>query len=295
MLTLCYIQEQRQQSQHIEFGDNVLDSVAQRFVTGKSSAIKYCNELAIGIHLAESQSIFVFGDDNQRSLGLLKIIIPTPKGMRAVLTDLVPADILFLRGLDLLDRFMRNVLTVQNQLQVVQEEWVLILTRKRGHIYPTWTFEYAIHYNRFQLRELHLHFMYLSVEKRFNLLKRAFSQKLTLDTLDILKHISRLFHACQVYSSRPITFQVAFPDEVVFNKSIRLDLMYLDGKPVLSIADVCTNYSTERFLAAENTQAAWGTFLNAWVTKYVGYPDDILTDQGSVFRSESWRSNFKRS
>ena len=111
--------------------------------------------------------------------------------------------------------------------------------------------------------------------------------------MDILKDISKSYHACQVYSSRPITFQVRFPDEILFNKSIRLDLMYLDGKPVLSITDVVTNYSAAGFLAAENAQAVWDTFLYAWVTTYVGYPDDILTDQGSIFRSESGRSNCK--
>ena len=84
-----------------------------------NQALNYCNELANGIHLAESQAIFVFGDDRQRSLGLLKIIIPTLIGKKAVLMDMVPADIPFLIGLNLLDRFMWNVFTAQNQLHAV--------------------------------------------------------------------------------------------------------------------------------------------------------------------------------
>ena len=163
MLTLCSTTEQRQKIKHNTFKGAVLDTVAQQSVVGMNQALIYCNEIVMGIHLAESQSIFVFGDDEQRSLGLLKIIIPTPKGKKAVLTDMVPADILFLMDMDLLYSFMWNVLTVQNQLHAVQEDWVLPLTRKRGHIYLIWTFEYAIHYNRSQLRKLHLHFMHASV------------------------------------------------------------------------------------------------------------------------------------
>ena len=67
-----------QKCKHNVFKGAVLDKGAQRFVIGMNEALNCCIELAIGIHLAESQSIFVFGDDKQRSLGLLKIIIPTP-------------------------------------------------------------------------------------------------------------------------------------------------------------------------------------------------------------------------
>ena len=105
--------------------------------------------------------------------------------------------------------------------------------------------------------------MHPSVDKPFNLLKRAYPHYLEPDTMDILKYISKSCHACQVYSSRPITFQVRFPDEVVFNKSIYLDLMYLDGKPVLWIKGVGINYSAARFLAVGNAQAVWDTFMYA--------------------------------
>ena len=67
--------------------------------------------------------------------------------------------------------------------------------------------------------------------------------------------------------------------------------MYLDRKPVLHIIDVGTNYSTTWFLSRVDVESVWNTFVYTWVTAYVGYPHDMLTDQGSAFTSRAWNEN----
>jgi hypothetical protein len=52
-----------------------------------------------------------------------------------------------------------------------------------------------------------------------------------------------------------VTFQVRFPDDVIFNKELRLDLMTIYGRPVLHIIDTGTKFSAARFLAGQDDMA----------------------------------------
>lgn len=156
-------------------------------------------------------------------------------------------------------------------------------------MYVTWEHQYATHYSRQQLQNMHLNFMQPSVSKLLNLLERAYPDQVTQDTKEIFKDS---FDACQIfqtYSSKPITFQVRFPDEVVLNKTIRMDLMFIDGAPILHVIEAGMNFSAARFVTAEDTETIWSTYLYTWVTVYIGYPHDILTDQGSAFTVKEWQ------
>ena len=64
--------------------------------------------------------------------------------------------------------------------------------------------------------------------------------------------------------------------------------MWLDGKPVLHIIDTGTNFSAARFLTAKDTATAWNTFLKACAHLYIGFPETMLVDQGTVFLSNEW-------
>jgi len=78
------------------------------------------------------------------------------------------------------------------------------------------------------------------------------------------------------------------PRQSFFNQEVRLDIMFLDGAAVLHTIDVGTNFSATRFIERQDTATIWNTFLRAWSTMYIGYPESMLTDQGSVFMSEEW-------
>ena len=185
------------------------------------------------------------------------------------------------------------MLTVQNQLQSVTENWVMDLVRQDGHVYTPWDETFETLFSREQLTNLQLHFMHPSTDKLYDLLKKAHPNTMSKHAKDVLSDISRSCHACQIYSTKPITFQVRFPDEVVFNKEIRIDLFFLDQAPVLSIVDVGTNFATGRFLHREDTATIWNTFLYSWVCMYAGFPFSMLTDQGSVFMSKEWEEKCK--
>jgi hypothetical protein len=63
----------------------------------------------------------------------------------------VDADIPFLVGLDTLDAFGLNVLSVRNELESVDYGWKLPLVRKHGHLYLELTREHKILFTRGEL------------------------------------------------------------------------------------------------------------------------------------------------
>jgi hypothetical protein len=79
-----------------------------------------------------------------------------------------------------------------------------------------------------------------------NLLRRARPKVLPPETRLLLEDISRACHACQV--SIPISFQVCNVDNIVFYQEERLDLMYIDGRPVLHVIDTGTTFGAATFL-----------------------------------------------
>jgi hypothetical protein len=81
---------------------------------------------------------------------------------------------------------------------------------------------------------------------------------------------------------------VCGPDKVVFNQEVRLDLVWIDENHTLQVVDAGTRFSAAGFLDAENVSSIWNFFLRIWTTVYVGYPESMLTDQGSVVMAAEW-------
>ena len=62
-------------------------------------------------------------------------------------------------------------------------------------------------------------------------------------------------------------------------------------KPVLHVVDAGARFQAAAFLLKVDTVSIWQTFLRIWATTYVGFPESVLTDQGSVFMSKEWAFN----
>jgi transposase InsO family protein len=208
--------------------------------------------------------------------------------------DVVDIGVPLLLGLDFLDNHQLNPLNVQNQLWSVPGRWRMPIVRKNGHLYLCWKPTSVVNYSRSQLDRLHRHFFHPSAGKLWSLLNRAYPNSMCSDTLEILKDIGSSCKTCIRYSTAPISFQVRMPDEIVFNKELKLDLMYLalEGKqiPTLTIIDAGTTFSAASFLTEATSKAVWDAVLKCWTTMYTGFPTSMLTDQGSLFTSSDWHA-----
>jgi transposase InsO family protein len=139
-----------------------------------------------------------------------------------------------------------------------------------------------------QLRKLHRAYLHPSVTKLYELLRKSCPEEASLATRRVLEEIQAACEVCQELQGRPVSFSVRTPNEVVFNQELYIDLMYIEKRPVLHVVDAGTRFSSARFLPRSDAQTVWMTFVQMWSLLYIGHPESILTDQGSVFLSREW-------
>lgn len=266
-----------------------VDTGAQRSVVGRNQAKAYCKSAGITFKTKPSAISFKFGDGIFDSLGKIPVRIPTPDGGFLPLEiDVVKANIPMLIGLEVLDQNQLVADNLDNELVSKRGKWSLPITRKNGHLFVEWDFA-EILYTKSELRKLHLHFYHPSVNKLYNLIRRAKPEDATSETKQLLEDIAKACSTCQRFEPRPQSFQVSVPSGIVFNQELALDLMFLDKIPVLHVVDTQTHFSSAVFLHSQSTEAVWHAFLECWATLYTGYPDKMRVDQGSQFTSKRWK------
>ena len=234
----------------------------------------------------------------------MEIPLATPTGIPPIWVslDVVAADVPALLGLDvlythalLLDTFsncLRKRIVLdkhgendgKNEDVSIIDEWIVPLERYHGHIYAPFGFSTRTFFTRPELVKLHRQFAHPSTHKLYNLLKRARPEEATPETFRILEDLAKRCDPCQRIQNAPTRFRVSFGAENVrFNERLLIDIMYLDGKPLLHIVDEGTRFSAARFLSNVSTMNVWQTILDCWATLYTGLPRKILVDQGSQF------------
>lgn len=83
---------------------------------------------------------------------------------------------------------------------------------------------------------------------------------------------------------------MSLPDgERIFNRTISVDIMKIDGHSVLHVVDEDTKFNAAAILRGESTKDVWGCMTRIWFHVYMGFPDVIAHDQGPQFTSEEWK------
>jgi hypothetical protein len=90
---------------------------------------------------------------------------------------------------------------------------------------------------------------------------------------------------------KPITFSVgsAKDPDITFNREVALDIMYLNGRPALHIVDMDTHFHAASFLRSVSTDDVWDAIIRNWANTYAGFPESMLTDQGSQLMSARFK------
>ena len=110
-----------------------------------------------------------------------------------------------------------------------------------------------------------LQFFHLSARKLFKILKRAQPDKKKPETHEILKQISNACNTCQVHSPGLLRFLVTLPkSKCVIKHELALDLMWIDGSPVLHNVDTHSHFSSTIFLNGKSTKDVWNAFIICW-------------------------------
>ena len=265
-----------------------IDNGAQRSVAGIVQTYAYTKATNHEWNPCKTNRYFRFGETVYQSLGEITIRIPVPNNVILQKTvDVISSDVPILFGLDFLDEQGLIPDNVNNTLVSVKHGWSLPLCRKKGHLYLTWKY-CDILYTKKELQRLHLHFFHPNFQKLFNLIMRSNPAEATSETKKILKHIQDTCKTCQRFTPKPFCFKVAMPDGIVFNNELEMDLMFINKVPILHVVDVGTNFSGAEILKRQNINGIWNAFQKCWASIYIGYPNKMRVDAGSVFTSPKW-------
>ena len=108
-----------------------------------------------------------------------------------------------------------------------------------------WTSRNTLFYTTAQLEKIHRQFEHPSASKLLSLLKRAGTQAVDATNIQTLKRHCITMQALPTHHNTPVRFRVSIGHEHVrFNARVYIDIMYLDGKPVLHIVDESTRFFT---------------------------------------------------
>lgn len=268
-----------------------LDTGAARSVVGRSQAMAYARMARIPPALATARAVkFLLGGVITPSVGTLDIRVPIAPTLYATLrVDVVDVDIPLLMGLDALDALALYVNTVENKLKCDRRGIATPLLRKHGHVWLEWAD--GVHYSTGELERLHRHFNHPQPGRLSALLRQAADPKAVPGTHEQLERLTESCDVCQRLAKAPGRFRVALPPgDVVFNRTILIDLMYLDGRSLMHVVDRDTLYSAASFCRGETTEDLWRQFLMTWAHPYVGHPQVMHTDQAPQFKSPAWRA-----
>ena len=273
----------------------LIDSGAANFSTAGYSQYLAFKKIESKVQIDETTAgtaNIKFGPGNPlQSIGSVKIDTPVGTVQFHIVDSHTPF-LLCLRDLDRLKVYFDNL---QNALVGPSPGQKTPVIRRFGHPFLVWDLFYtALLYDSFnanpcfltdvELRRLHRRFGHPSSTRLHRLLTRAGH-----DTdVDTIKQIRKFCDQCQRHSKSPGRFRFTLRDDVEFNHSIIVDIMYIDGQPVLHVVDEATRYNAARWIGNVSAQNTWNVLRMIWIDMYLGPPDFIVSDAGKNFTSKEF-------
>ncbi len=226
-----------------------------------------------------------FGKGTAFSQGTIQVY--TPIGI--ITFHVVPANTPFLFCIQDMDAMGVKFDNLRNVL--IQGDKVIPIIRKWGHPWmllhqPEHSLAWS-HLTELELRQLHRRFGHPSVRRLVRILERAGHDPNT----KYVQHLTKYCRQCQMHGKSPGRFKFTLKDDYEFNYSVIIDVLYLDGRPVLQVVDSSTSFQAARFLKDMSAKNAWDTLRICWIDTYQGPPEYIVHDAGKNFSSTEFRQH----
>jgi hypothetical protein len=222
-----------------------------------------------------------FGD-NPDIVSLGTVGVGTPFG--TVHFQVIPSNTPFLFCLGDMDKHNVYLNNVRDVLVHGDKEYPVV--RKWGHPWllidePERSIAWC-HLTETELRQLHRRFGHPAADRLYKVLTRAGHED--IDKAIIAK-LTKFCHQCQMHSNAPGRFKFTLRDDKEFNYQVLVDVMFIDGKPILHVIDAA------RFLRNMTAKEAWDALRLTWIDTYVGPPDTLVSDAGTNFTSAEFKAN----
>lgn len=154
---------------------------------------------------------------------------------------------------------------IQNRPHVPHAPHAHPVIRRYGHAFLLWhTFAYTViiefivfnscFLTEVELRRLHRRFGHSSVRRLHEILQQA-QQEVDLHALE---HLTKYCKRCQMHEKSPGRFNFIIKNEdIEFNYSVLMDILYITGKPILHVVDEATRFQTRRWLKDISARHVW--------------------------------------
>ncbi|KHJ30810.1 hypothetical protein EV44_g3573 [Erysiphe necator] len=279
----------------MRYGPNVFFGIMIDTGAAKKSTVGQCQYQAFqkisDVHLdttTAGAAKIQFGIGNTTSIG--SIIVNTPFGH--VKFHVVNADTPFLLSIADMDKHGVYLNNIKNIL--VSPTQTFPVTRRFGHPFLLWKThlpstthelgqECFLTYT--ELRRLHRRFGHPAAHRLQRLLERAGHNDINYGEI---KRLTDFCEQCQKHGKSPGRFKFKLRDEINFNFTILVDIMFIDNSPILHIIDEATRYQAAQWLSNMTSEHVWDTLCYAWINTYLGPPDYIITDAGKNFLGKNF-------
>jgi hypothetical protein len=136
-----------------------------------------------------------------------------------------------------------------------------------------------------ELRQLHRRFDHSFITKLHDLLERSDHDVKKL----VIEKLTKFCIFCQKYAKSSERFKFTLKDEVNFNYSVIVDVMYIENSLILHVVDDVTRFRTAKWLQNISAKHIWNMLRLCWIDVYLSSSDHILTDEDKNFASREFR------
>ncbi len=176
------------------------------------------------------------------------------------------------KGLSIIKRFEHDFLLWKNSYS--------------SHSYIVQSFNFNFCYLiDIELRQLHKRFEHSFIMKLHDLLKRFDHEVKKI----ILKKLTKFCIFCQKYAKSSERFKFTLKNEINFNYSIIVDVMYIENHLILHVVDDVTRFQIVKWLQNISAKHIWEMLRLCWIDVYLNLFDHILIDADKNFASRELR------
>jgi hypothetical protein len=231
------------------FYDIMIDSRASvRSTVDYEQYLAFIKNISIDLNHTKIETINV-QFEIESIFSLESITIDT--SIELVKFHVIKTDTSFLLSLADMNRLKVYFNNVENTLFMITKNRDLSIIRRFDHDFLLWKNSYFLHsyitqsFNSYfcyltniELRQLHKRFEYLFIMKLRDLLER-FDHEVKKS---VLKKLTKFCAFCQKYAKSSERFKFTLKDEINFNYSIIVDVMYIENHLILHVVDDATRF-----------------------------------------------------
>jgi hypothetical protein len=284
--------ESKRYGPHRFFGIMIDTGASTKSTVGYDQYLAFNSIQTTSIITNKEKEKIKFGIGATSSIG--SILVTSPIGTAEF--HIVEADTPFLLCLADMDRLKVHFNNLKNLLFTPHGQISVI--RQFGHPFLLWNeslhsfLQQSLQENECfltetEIRRLHKRFGHPSVQRLQRVLERAGHD---VDS-DVLQHLTKFCKHCQKHGKSPGRFRFTLRDDVEFNYSIFVDIMYINNQPLLHIVDEGTRFQNGKWLRNISARHTWEKLQECWINTYLGPPDLIVHDAGKNFVSKEFKQH----